>query len=69
MMNDETAGEDAQSQVHARCMGGMSQVQAKRKAVTWEVRARYMRGTSQGKASGHGAGAGNWWGAVSPPGD
>jgi hypothetical protein len=28
-MNDEAVGEDAQSQVHARCMGGMSQVKAR----------------------------------------
>jgi hypothetical protein len=34
MMNDEMAGKAAQSEVHARCMGGTSQVQAKGKPGT-----------------------------------
>jgi hypothetical protein len=39
------AGKAAQSQVHARCMGGTSQVQAKRKPGTCEVHAWYKPGT------------------------
>src|ERR1035441_9488118 len=45
MMNDETAGEDAQSQVHAMCMGGTSQVQAKGMGGECEIHGRCMRGT------------------------
>ena len=44
-MNDEAVGEDAQSQVHARCMGGTSQVQAKGMGGECEVHGRYMRST------------------------
>jgi hypothetical protein len=49
-MNDETAGEDAQSQVHARCMGVTSQVQAKRMGRECEIHGRCMCGTCMVRA-------------------